>query len=263
MTNALQASNGREAAMDKIERALVDGDLSKMSNEERLQYMQRLCNSLGLNMLTRPFQYITLQGKLTLYATKAATDQIARTMGISIQIMSRDTDSAAGIHTVIARAIDKDGRSYDSEGIVSIKGKAGDDLCNALMKAATKARRRAVLGMGGLGVMDETELETVRSAQPVQVNHDTGEILDAPQAQAQRGQVDVAAVKNQMLDLLQVGKDRNYSKIDLEDECMRLSEKPIRSLAYEERDNFIEYVKSLPVKADASAPAAGAADEPF
>jgi hypothetical protein len=258
MTNALQTTNGHAAAVDKIERALVDGDLSKMTSEERLVYYKRLCDSLGLNYLTKPLQYITLQGKLVLYATKGATDQIARNMGISIEIVGREHDTDLGIYTVYARAKDSSGRVYDSEGVVFIKGKQGDDLCNAILKCHTKARRRAVLGMGGLGVMDETELETVRSAQPVQVNHETGEILDAPPA---RAQVDVAAVKNQMLDLLQVGKDRNMSKIDLEDECMRLSEKPIRSLTYEERENFIEYVSSLPVKATEPVPAG--ADEPF
>jgi hypothetical protein len=176
-----------------------------------------------------------------------------------LQILSEQFSPDGKMYIVKVRATLPDKRSTDSTGVVAVGGLQGEAYANALMKAETKAKRRAVLSLCGLSWMDETEVETVPGARPVSVNIDTGEILDAPQAQ--RGQVDVAAVKNQMLDLLQVGKDRNYSKIDLEDECMRLSEKPIRSLTFEERDNFIEYVKSLPVKATEPVPAG--ADEPF
>ena len=37
----------------------------------------------------------------------------------------------------------------------------GDALANALMKAETKAKRRATLSLCGLGFLDETEIETI------------------------------------------------------------------------------------------------------
>jgi hypothetical protein len=44
----------------------------------------------------------------------------------------------------------------------------GENLCNALMKAVTKAKRRATLSFCGLGdVIDESELETVRDVRRV------------------------------------------------------------------------------------------------
>jgi len=50
---------------------------------------------------------------------------------------------------------------------------------NALMKAVTKAKRRVTLSICGLGMLDETEVETIPSARPVVVVPETGEIVDA------------------------------------------------------------------------------------
>jgi hypothetical protein len=259
MTNALQTTqNGQEMSWEVQEKALIQGDLRTLSSAGRVEYYLMVCKSLGLNPLTKPFEYIDLKG-LKLYATRNCADQLASIRKINLQILSEQFSPDGKMYIVKVRATLPDKRSTDSTGVVAVGGLQGEAYANALMKAETKAKRRAVLSLCGLSWMDETEVETVPGARPVSVNIDTGEILDAPQAQ--RGQVDVAAVKNQMLDLLQVGKDRNMSKIDLEDECMRLSEKPIRSLTFEERDNFIEYVKSLPVKATEPVPAG--ADEPF
>src|SRR6516162_3098534 len=54
------------------------------------------------------------------------------------------------------------GRIDTSIGAVSIGGLKGDNKCNALMKAETKAKRRLTLSICGLGMLDETEIETVR-----------------------------------------------------------------------------------------------------
>ena len=64
MENQIQLDDNDTAVM--MEKALLTGDLSKMTSTERLQYYSRVCESLGLNPLTRPFDYITLNGKLTL-----------------------------------------------------------------------------------------------------------------------------------------------------------------------------------------------------
>ena len=42
-------------------------------------------------------------------------------------------------------------------GVVSITGLKGENLANAMMKAETKAKRRATLSICGLGWMDEVE----------------------------------------------------------------------------------------------------------
>jgi len=60
-----------------------------------------------------------------------------------------------------------DGRFTDSIGAVNITGLKGDNLANAMMKSETKAKRRATLDLLGLGILDETETETIPMAQTV------------------------------------------------------------------------------------------------
>src|SRR5215831_16977833 len=59
------ADNVNWSVMKKV---VVGNDLSDLSDQEIVTYYRSLCESLGLNPLTRPFQLIRLNGKLTLYA---------------------------------------------------------------------------------------------------------------------------------------------------------------------------------------------------
>ena len=139
-----------------IEDVLIRGDLSKLTEAQRTEYYMRVCHSLGLNPLTRPFDYLTLSGKLVLYAKRDAADQLRKINGISIEIVSRD--SGDGLLTVHARARDKTGRTDEDFGVVAFKGGGGDFAANAWMKAVTKAKRRVTLSISGLGLLDETEV---------------------------------------------------------------------------------------------------------
>ncbi len=172
-------------AAEAIEGVVVQGDLSKLSPEQRVVYYRNVCNSLGLNYLTRPFDYITLNGKLTLYARKDATDQLRRVYGISIGAPDIKFQDDWIIVTISAH--DKSGREDSDIGVVSKKDMRGD-FGNAVMKAVTKAKRRVTLSICGLGWSDETEVETIPDAKPVVVDIETGEIdqpapVEAPWAQ--------------------------------------------------------------------------------
>jgi hypothetical protein len=147
-----------------IESVIVKGDLAKLSPEERTRYYSEVCRSVGLNPLTKPFEYLQLNGKLTLYARKDATDQLRQIHGVSLTIVSRE--QVGDVYVVTARATTASGRSDESIGAVSIGTLKGDALANALMKAETKAKRRVTLSICGLGLLDETELETIPGAQP-------------------------------------------------------------------------------------------------
>jgi len=143
----------------KAEAALVMGDLSKLTTEERMVYYKNVCDSVGLNPLTRPFDYLVLNGKTVLYAKRDCTDQLRKIHSVSVQIVSRET--VEGILVVTAKAMDKTGRVDESTGAVSIAGLKGDMLANAFMKCETKAKRRVTLSLCGLGMLDETEIETI------------------------------------------------------------------------------------------------------
>lgn len=144
---------------DVIEAVITKGDLAKLSPAEKTRYYAEVCRSVGLNPFTRPFEYISLSGKLTLYARREATDQLRKLNGISLEVISRDV--AGDILTVHVRAKDKSGRTDEDYGAVSIKGLAGDALSNQMMKAVTKAKRRVTLSISGLGFLDESELESI------------------------------------------------------------------------------------------------------
>lgn len=153
------------ATMDKagaIEAALVEGDLSKLSTEDRITYYTRMCDSVGLNPTTKPFEYLKLNGKLVLYARKDCTDQLRSLRKVSIAIVARE--NVGDVYVVTARATLPDGRTDESTGAVACAGLRGDNLANALMKAETKSKRRVTLSICGLGILDESEVETVSGA---------------------------------------------------------------------------------------------------
>jgi hypothetical protein len=70
--------------------------------------------------------------------------------------------------SVHARATDKTGRTDEDFGVVATAGKLqGEAGANLVMKAVTKAKRRVTLSICGLGMLDETEVETIPGAQIV------------------------------------------------------------------------------------------------
>jgi hypothetical protein len=148
-----------EKAGEIIEAVIVRGDLEKLTPKERAQFYTRTCQSLGLNPLTRPFEYIKLNNKLTLYARKDATDQLRKLYGVSV--VDLQTSEREGVFIVTAKVQNGAGRTDVATGAVTIQGLKGDNLANAMMKAETKAKRRATLSICGLGFLDETEIETI------------------------------------------------------------------------------------------------------
>ncbi len=159
-------------SMDLQEKALLGGDLSRLSVGERLSYYNSVCESLGLNPLTRPFEYITLNGKLVLYARKDCTEQLRTNRCISVKILSREV--VEGVYVVTAQAsetVAHHQRTDESIGAVPIANLQGDMKANAMMKAETKAKRRVTLSICGLGMLDETELETIPQAKATVMDH--------------------------------------------------------------------------------------------
>jgi hypothetical protein len=144
---------------------LVSGDLAQLSDAQRLEYYRAVCESLNLNPLTRPFEYLRLNGKLTLYATRAAADQLRSLHGIGI--VDAKIEWRGDLVIVTVRGRDRDGREDVEIGVVSVAGLSGDALANAEMKAMTKAKRRLTLSLAGLGWLDESEVDTIPGAERV------------------------------------------------------------------------------------------------
>ena len=145
-----------------MERIIAAGDISHLQPGDRAHYLVRVAESAGLNPLSQPFDLIPGQGgKLVLYANKKASDQLRKLYGLTSHIISRET--VEGVYVVEVEVSDGV-RTETNIGAVPIKGLQGEALANALMKAFTKAKRRATLDYCGLGVLDESEVEGLRAA---------------------------------------------------------------------------------------------------
>lgn len=193
-----------------------EGNFSALSESQRTEYYLALCKNLEISPIGQPFMYLDLpaQGggrKLVLYVTAAATKQLARKMGLTVEIddgYPKEVDG--GVLLIRGRWRTSDGRTscciaalslfkkgeewqpvFDQEGnpvMETRKGKeggtyqapkrqkvdnppltriTGDDLANLYMKIETKLKRRATLDAGGLGMPDESEIETIPGAKPV------------------------------------------------------------------------------------------------
>ena len=177
--NELATKQGGELST-AIEQTMIQGDLSKLNPQQRVEYYNTVCRSMGLNPYTKPFDYINLNGKLTLYARKDAADQLRRINGVSIDSVEREI--VDGLIIVTAKGHDASGRNDVEIGVVSTKDMSGN-MANALMKANTKAKRRLTLSLCGLGWLDETEVETIPEAKPVIVD-DNGVIEGTPVIEA-------------------------------------------------------------------------------
>ena len=146
---------------------ILKGDISGLNSTQRVQYVTNLCQRIGLDPLTQPFKILKLQGKEVLYADKGCAQQLCKVYGISTEITK--TEKVENLYVVSVRASDKSGKCTDDIGAVTIGDTKGDALANALMKAVTKAKRRAVLAFCGLGMLDETEIETIPNAKTIDI----------------------------------------------------------------------------------------------
>jgi hypothetical protein len=156
---------------DIMEAVLLKGDLARLTPDERVRYYSEVCKSMGINPLTKPFEYITLNGKLQLYALRSCTDQLRKINGVSLEIISREV--ADDILTIHVRAKLPDGRCDEDLGAVAFPSTLkGENRANAELKAVTKAKRRATLSICGLGWLDETEVADIPAKAKAEVTKD-------------------------------------------------------------------------------------------
>lgn len=175
----------REKNMLAVESALVRNDISQLSVDERMAFVNKMCESLGLNPLTKPFAFLKLNGKEVIYATKDCSEQLRKIHGVSTQIISKGI--VGDLFEVHVKARDKHGKEDDDVSYVVIKGMIGADLANAMMKGITKAKRRVTLSICGLGLLDESELDTIDNISPAsnpQIQNQFKNVSPAPETEA-------------------------------------------------------------------------------
>jgi hypothetical protein len=164
MSNGIQTIDMTEARdLATVAESLVTrGDLSGLTPGERARHYVRTCEGLGLNPHSQPFSFLTLQGKLVMYANRGASDQLAAMHRVNRRIIRGPEEITLGgqkLVIAVCEATMPNGRIETAIATVPMT-----DPVNVLMKAETKAKRRVTLSILGLGMLDETEVETIPGA---------------------------------------------------------------------------------------------------
>lgn len=191
-----------------VDRILIEGDIAAMQAEHRIEYYMRLCNHVRVDPLTRPFDFLSLNNKIQLYANKSCTDQLRANHGVSITSLKPDV--VEGCYVVTAGGVDGKGRTDMATGAVSIENLKREALANAMMKAETKAKRRLTLSLCGLvGVLDESEIDSLQGAKKVEFDIQTGELgPEKPIPKSLTGLTDAQKELRQLLiDVANEGKE--------------------------------------------------------
>lgn len=195
------AASLHNVAPDIMQKFVMDGDLSKIEPAYRPALVMALCRHIGVDPIERPFMVFADGKKVVLYAARACTSALCRERKISREVISVEERVIAGQPVIIARAratLTATGRYDESTGVVPVmqpevewrEGANGKQYKNVVgwrnpdpteaanlpMKAETKAKRRAVLDLVGLGMPDESEIEGIRGARVGRVDMASGEI---------------------------------------------------------------------------------------
>lgn len=159
-----------------LEKVITGGDLSLLTPEQRTSYYLKVCESINLNPLTKPFAYIELKDRqsgnkrIVLYALKDCCERLRKRDGITVRILSQSLDADSGIFTVHVEAASQSGRRDEDIGCTVLKGIGVEEKANAMMKAITKAKRRVTLSICGLGFLDETEVDSIPGAKRLETS---------------------------------------------------------------------------------------------
>lgn len=163
-TTEMQRTEGVGELSARDEAKVVDslvlrGDWSGLGPAERARAYMAVCRQHGLNPLSQPFAFLRLNGKEVLYATRGATDQLAAIHKVNREIIDgpKVIDIAGSkVAYCVAKASLPNGRTETATATLPVV-----DPVNLYMKLETKAKRRVTLSILGLGLLDETELDTI------------------------------------------------------------------------------------------------------
>lgn len=182
MTTDLVALD-HDAASAALEHILATGDLAKLSAKQRVGYYLALCAKLDLASESRPFDWLTLDGRLVLYPNKSCAEQLRRRHQISVRMTRRER--VGDLFVCEVEGTRPNGQADFASKYVPLKDGKGNvlgprDLANAYAKAETGAKRRLTFSMVGLAAVPD--VEDLRGARFVTVDGH-GNVLDHPTEQ--------------------------------------------------------------------------------
>src|ERR1700729_2417619 len=105
----------KDEALSKL---ILSGDIGSFSEAEKVMYYKYMCDRVGLDWTTKPFDYLTLGGKKVLYLSKGGAEQLNKVHNISMSIA--DTKKIDDMYVVTARA-EVPGLISDAGGLGALK----------------------------------------------------------------------------------------------------------------------------------------------
>jgi hypothetical protein len=141
------------------------GNVSGLTTDEKDTVLAKLCERYDLDVILRPFELISFQGKEKFYMTASATNQLAAQKRLTREVTALELDEPRGIAKCVVRVSEPNGRIETGSAYLSISRfvqdksqptgvrkvvAEGEDLANALAKLETKAKRRVTLAFFGV-----------------------------------------------------------------------------------------------------------------
>jgi hypothetical protein len=151
---------------DRIKLAEQNNAFHKLTDADRAMYLEYKAIQVGLDVNSSGLQWLTLSGKMLLYATRHTADQLATRHGLSVSVTEQTDHNGVMVVTATAK---NDTRAVDDVSACKITGADGtpvshDTVSKMVKICVTQAKRRAILSFVGLSCMDETEVDAIEKA---------------------------------------------------------------------------------------------------
>jgi hypothetical protein len=166
-----------------------NGRCDKLDPQQKEEYSGWICTVMGVSPALRPVDFIPTKNGIRPYLNKGAAELIRDARKISIT--SIEVTEQNGMFVVMCHVKDVSGR-VDVDLGVCMKG---DEPNNALMKAVTKAKRRATLSMCRLGGIIEEAHPTEYNGNGIEEQPKSSVLLQEDENEAKRVFRDVVLSK--------------------------------------------------------------------
>jgi hypothetical protein len=179
-----------DEAASALAHLLATGDVSAFTPAQRVAYYLAYCERLGLESLSRPFDWLTLDGRLVFYPNAGCANQLKRQHQISVYITRKAM--TGDLFCVEVEGRTPSGRVEQASKYVPVTGYSrergvyrltGQKLGDAFAKAETGAKRRLIMAMVGLGAAPD--LEEVKQVERVYLDA-YGNIIEHPTDEQKR-----------------------------------------------------------------------------
>ncbi len=141
---------------------MIIRELSALNEQDQNNWAIQVCEKYKMDILMCPISFIPNPKtmKIIPYLNRSGSEQLIFNHKMKVSVS--EPSFINNVCIVKATVTMPNGVVNENIGCVSIEGKKGEELGNCIMKAATKAKRRAVIGAVGLGLLDELEVEDIK-----------------------------------------------------------------------------------------------------